>query len=73
MIVGDVVIGAIVPKNRGWLKVIGRNAGNRVSGNYYGVNEDLQRDCRSFPLILINEHLRENWDTDELLASEFTS
>lgn len=65
MIAGGAVIGAIVPKNRGWLKAIGRNAGNRVSGNYYELNEDLQRDCRSFPLILINEHLRENDDTDE--------
>lgn len=49
MIAGGAVIGAIVPKNRGWLKAIGRNAGNRVSGNYYRLNEDLQRDCRSFP------------------------
>lgn len=59
VIVGDVVIGAIVPKNRGWLKTIGRNAGNRVSGNYYGLNEDLHVTCRSFSLILINEHLRQ--------------
>lgn len=63
------VIGAIVPKNRGGLK---RSGASCFRAEFLEIITGLMRIYRArlsflLPLILINEHLRENGDTDEPL------